>query len=208
MTKSASTPTVAGVVLAGGLSRRMGADKALIDLAGRSLIDHVVGRFRPQVAALAINANGDASRFAQFGLPVLPDPMPGFQGPLAGILAGLQWAQQSGKTFVASVPADTPFTPANLVPRLLAGIGSAEIAVAASDDGRDHPTVALWRVSLANDLAAWLARGGDRAVHAWIRARRAVHVAFADGGVGDPFFNVNTPADLERAVERLKREQA
>jgi molybdopterin-guanine dinucleotide biosynthesis protein A len=208
MMSSATAAPVVGVILAGGLSRRMGADKAFIDLAGRPLIDRVVGRLQPQVAALAINANGDASRFAQFGLPVLPDPIPDFQGPLAGILAGLQWAQQSGKTFVASVPADTPFAPADLVLRLLAGIRSAEIAVAASDDGKDHPTVALWRVSLANDLAAWLARGGDRAVRAWISTRRAVQVAFADGDGGDPFFNVNTPADLERAVERLKREQA
>ncbi len=201
--------SVAGVVLAGGLSRRMGGDdKALADLCGRPMIEHVVTRLRPQVSALAVNANGDATRFAALGLPVLPDPVAGFVGPLAGLLAGLQWARRSAMSHLVTVPADTPFVPADLVARLGEGIKKAEIAVAASRDGTDHPTVALWSVALADDLVAWLEQGKDRAVRAWIGARRAVTVAFPGDGADDPFFNVNTPADLARAVERLRRPEA
>jgi len=208
MTNSNLVAEVAGIVLAGGQSKRMGADKALVMLGANTLIDHSVARLRPQVAALAINANCDPARFAQFGVPILSDPIPGFQGPLAGILAGMRWAQQAGKSFAATVPADTPFAPGNLVARLRAGIGDAEIAVATSRDGTDHPTVALWRVSLAEDLASWLEQGSDRAVRTWIGARRASRVEFPDDAGGDPFFNVNTPADLETAAARLRTERA
>lgn len=200
-----SDVAVAGVILAGGLSRRMGGgDKSLADLADRPMIGHVIARLRPQVAALAVNANGDPARFVAFGLPVLPDPLGGFGGPLAGLLAGLQWAKRADIPLAATVPADTPFVSNDLVQRLQGGIGTAEIAVARSR-GIMHPTIALWRASLADDLARWLRDRDHRAVHAWIETRRTMAVDFADGDDGDPFFNVNTPADLESARNRMKK---
>lgn len=202
------TPPVAGVILAGGQSRRMGRDKALAVLGGRPLIAHVAARLRPQVTALAISANGEPARFADLGVPILPDPIVGFPGPLAGVLAGLIWARRSGESLLATVPVDTPFLPHDLVARLTAALGDAEAAVATSQGGADHPTVALWRTDLADDLAAWLAGGGDRAVRAWHSGRRTLNVVFADGGGDDPFFNINTPADLDRAAERWRKEQA
>ncbi len=201
---SAAVSSIAGVVLAGGLSRRMGGgDKSLALLAGRPMIGHVIARLRPQVASLAINANGNPARFAGFGLPVLPDPLSGFVGPLAGLLAAMQWARQADMPLVVTAPADTPFLPEDLVTQLHHGIGTAEIAVARSHDAI-HPTIALWSVSLADSLAAWLSDPDHRAVHAWIETRRAVAVGFADDEGGDPFFNVNTPADLESAEARMR----
>jgi molybdopterin-guanine dinucleotide biosynthesis protein A len=181
-----------------------GGDKALAELAGRPMIAHVIARLRPQVAALAVNANGDPMRFAAFGLPVLPDPVGGFVGPLAGLLAAMQWARRADMQLVVTAPADTPFLPGNLVTRLHDGIGTAEIAVAHSR-GAEHPTIALWRTSLADDLARWLRNDDHRAVHAWIGIRRAVAVDFPDCDEGDPFFNVNTPADLESARNRVRK---
>ena len=196
---------IAGVIIAGGLSRRMGGgDKSLADLAGQPMIGHVIARLRPQVAALAVNANGDPMRFAAFGLPVLPDPVGGFVGPLAGLLAAMQWARRADMQLVVTAPADTPFLPEYLVTRLHDGIGTAEIAVAHSR-GAEHPTIALWRTSLADDLARWLRNDDHRAVHAWIGIRRAVAVDFPDCDEGDPFFNVNTPADLESARNRVRK---
>lgn len=207
MTLDVNISDVAAVVLAGGLSRRMGTDKALAMLGGRPLMRHVVARLAPQVATLAVNANGDTARFAPFGLPVLPDPIPDFQGPLAGILAAMHWAQDLRKTYVLTVPADAPFIPADLAAQMRTGIGDAEAAVATSHNGEDHPTVALWRASLAGELAAWLKAGTERSVRAWIATRRSARIAFADGTGGDPFFNVNTPEDLARAAERFNRER-
>jgi molybdopterin-guanine dinucleotide biosynthesis protein A len=199
---------IAGVILAGGLSRRMGGvDKPLAGLAGKPMIGHVIARLRPQVSALAINANGDPARFAEFGLPVLPDPVGGFVGPLAGLLAALRWARQSNTPLVVTAPADTPFLAENLIKRLHDFIGTAEIAVARSR-GEAHPTIALWSVSLADDLAHWLRDGTDRAVHVWIGTRNMVAVDFADDAEGDPFFNVNTPADIELAEARMRNHAA
>jgi molybdopterin-guanine dinucleotide biosynthesis protein A len=196
--------SIAGVILAGGLSRRMGGvDKPLAVLNGTPMIGHVIARLRPQVSALAINANGDPARFAEFGLPVLPDPIAGFIGPLAGLLAALQWAKQSDTPHVVTAPADTPFLPENLVKRLYDFIDTAEIAVARFR-GEAHPTIALWSVSLADDLSHWLRDGTDRAVHVWIGTRRAVAVDFTDDENRDPFFNVNAPADLEQAEARVR----
>jgi molybdopterin-guanine dinucleotide biosynthesis protein A len=201
-------PAVAGMILAGGLSRRMGGgDKALVDLGGQPMIGHVIARIRPQASALAIGANGNPARFARFGLPVLPDPIEGFAGPLAGVLAGLQWARQIGAQFLVTAPADNPFLPSDLVRRLLDCIGTAEGAVARSR-GILQPTAALWRASLARDLAAWLCDENRRAVHDWIEARRTVTVDFPDDENGDRFFNVNTPADLETARHRAQRDVA
>jgi len=159
-----------------------------------------VARVRPQVDALALNANGDAGRFAAFGLPVLADTVPGHPGPLAGVLAGMRWAAGLGAADLLSVPTDTPFLPGDLVARLVAGRGAAAVACAASG-GFVHPVVALWRVGLADALEAALA-AGTRRVEGWMRARGLAEVDFADEG-GDPFANVNTPEELSAAQARL-----
>jgi molybdopterin-guanine dinucleotide biosynthesis protein A len=197
-----AAPTVA-VVLAGGRATRMGGgDKALRMLGGRALLDHVLARVGPQVAGVALNANGDPARFAAWGLPVLGDPVAGFPGPLAGVLAGLVWAREFGAVDILVVPTDTPFLPADLVVRLRAGRGGAAVACAVSA-GRVHPVVGLWRVELAGALEAGLA-SGERRVETWLRARGLAEVGFpADAGGGDAFANVNTPEELADAARRL-----
>jgi len=160
----------------------------------------VIDRLRPQVAAMALNANGDPARFAQFGLPVVPDPVDGHAGPLAGVLAGMDWAAGRGATHVATVAGDTPFFPHDLVTRLMAGAGPAAIGMAATPDGL-QPTFGLWPVALRGDLALAL-EAGTRKVAAWADAAGAVPVAFQNA---DAFFNVNTPDDLAQAQARLER---
>lgn len=189
-----------GVILAGGQARRMGGgDKALVRLGGRSLLDHVAGRIGPQVARLALNANGDAARFVGAGLPVLPDPVVGYPGPLAGVLAALDWAVAAGVPHVVTVACDTPFLPCDLVPRLiLAADGGPAVA---GSGGRLHPTAALWPVALRAPLARALAEGEARVGH-WAMAQGAAVAEFAPGPP-DPFLNLNTPADLAAAEGRL-----
>ena len=145
-----------GIILAGGQGRRMGADKALLPLAGRPLLAHVIDRLEPQVERLAISANGDPARFARFGLPVLPDDTP--LGPLSGILAGLTWAADQGADAMVSAPVDAPFLPGDLTPRLILAADGPHLALARSGD-RLHPACALWPVSLATALAAFLISG-------------------------------------------------
>jgi molybdopterin-guanine dinucleotide biosynthesis protein A len=194
---------VAGLLLAGGQSRRMGGgDKALRLLAGRSLLAHVVDRLRPQVATLVLNANGDPARFAGFGLPVLADGVPDFAGPLAGILAGLDWAarHRPDLSHIASVATDAPFLPRDLVARLAAGLeaANADLACAASG-GRAHPVFGLWPVRLREDLRAALCGEGVRKVDRWTSRYRVATVPFSDQPI-DPFFNANRPEDLEAAA--------
>ena len=191
-----------GVILAGGRSRRMGGgDKALLPLAGRPLIAHVIDRLAPQVAALAINANGAPERFAPFALPVIGDSVAGFAGPLAGVLAGLEYARARGHEQIVTAAADTPFLPRDLVARLQGGIGGCSVALAANanEDGRiwRHPTFGLWRVSLIESLREALA-AGTRKVVAFTDAQACAEVMFPAAGP-DPFFNVNTPEDMARA---------
>ena len=193
-----------GVILAGGLARRMGGgDKGLLDLGGRSLLGHVIDRIEPQVAALALNANGDAGRFADFGLTVLPDTVAGFPGPLAGVLAGLDWAAEQGGDAIVTAAADTPFLPPDLVPRLLhaAEDMAHPLALAATTDPERglsrHPTFGLWPVALRDDLRAAL-EGGLRKVVQWSDAHGG-RIAEFPATPFDPFFNVNTPDDLNRA---------
>lgn len=200
---------IAGVVLAGGLSRRMGGgDKGLRTLGQRSVLDHVVSRLRPQVGPLALNANGDPARFAHLGLPVLPDTMEGFAGPLAGVLAGLEWAASlPGCTGLVTAAGDTPFLPADLVSRLARAAGGQERIAVAASGGRRHPVFALWPLAVRYDLADALA-GGERRVSAFIERHPHVTAAFAmattaGGRPRDPFFNVNTPEDLEEAEAML-----
>jgi len=187
----------AGILLAGGLATRMGGgDKSLKLLDGRPILTHVIDRIRPQVSALALNANGDPARLAEFGLPVVPDAMPDFPGPLAGIQAGMAWARAHEIADIVSTPTDSPFLPADLVECLLAARGDADIAVARSE-GNVHPVVALWPARLADELHRAIDEGMRR-----VREFAGRHtVAYADFPVGihDPFLNINRPEDLERA---------
>lgn len=195
-----------GVLLAGGLARRMGGgDKALRRLGGRTLLDHVVAAVAPQCRALVLNANGPPERFAGCGLPVVADPVAGHPGPLAGVLAGMRWAaaQYPDAADVLSVPADTLFLPGDLVARLLEARRRDGGAIAcAASGGRVHPAVALWPVVLAEALEAAL-RSGVRRVGDWARGQGLALAVFDDAGT-DPFFNVNSAEDLA-AAERLLR---
>ena len=192
-----------GLILAGGGGRRMGgADKALVTLAGRPLVSHVQARLAPQVAGCAISANGDPGRLDFACLTVLPDPPPGDQGPLAGVLAGLDWAAGQGAAALVTVAVDTPFVPLDLVRRLAGaarGMGAPlAVATAPDDTGqvRTHPACALWPVALRDDLRAAL-RQGVRRLGAWAEEMGARQAFFADGTRG--FYNVNRPEDLARA---------
>jgi molybdopterin-guanine dinucleotide biosynthesis protein A len=176
-----------------------GGDKPLLRLGTGTLLSHVIERFSPQVAALALSANGDGARFARFGLPVLPDADADRAGPLAGILAGLDWAAALGAEAVVSAAGDTPFLPPDLVPRLLLAANGGP-ALAATARGR-HPTFGLWPISLRDDLRAALARG-ERRVADFADLHRAEVASFRDQPF-DPFFNVNTPDDLIRARAML-----
>ena len=198
---------VIGVLLAGGQSRRMGGgDKTLLQLGGKPILGRVIDRLAPQVDALVLNANGDPSRFAAFGLPVVPDVVEGFAGPLAGVLTGLDYAreQHPEAEWVVTAATDAPFLPRDLVARLLAAVEDAGADLAcASSDGRVHPVIGLWPVRLADDLRAAMAEG-VRKVDVWTARHRLVEVPFATDPV-DPFFNANRPDDLAEA-ERLLAE--
>ena len=193
-------PVTAIVILAGGKASRLGGgDKGLRTIGGETLLARILARLGP--ARAAINANGDPARFAEFGLPVLPDPIPEQPGPLAGVLAAMEWA---GEGYVATVPGDAPFLPRDLLARLAAerDAAGAEIAVAESG-GQIHPVVALWPVARAAELRRAIVEEGLRKVERWIDRHRAVRVEFPVEPV-DPFFNVNRPEDLDEA-ERLCR---
>ncbi|MDW6023696.1 molybdenum cofactor guanylyltransferase MobA [Mesorhizobium sp. BAC0120] len=201
----------AAIVLAGGRSARMGGgDKSLLTLGGRPLLSHVLDRLIPQADKIAISANGDPSRFAQFGLPVLPDTMEGYLGPLAGLLAGMDWAQATGAAQIASVPTDSPFIPADLTARLMSSASPDRPALAASG-GKHHPVVGLWPVALAGRLRDFLESGATYKVSAFAQECGAVLVDFPvialTGDNVDPFFNVNTPEDLSLAEKVLEETQ-
>jgi molybdopterin-guanine dinucleotide biosynthesis protein A len=200
---------ILGLLLAGGLSRRMGGgDKALRVLGGRTLLDHVIDRVEPQVAGLVLNANGDPDRFAHFGLPVVADSIPDFAGPLAGILAGLDWAAANRPDCpdIVSVPTDAPFLPRDLVARLVREReeAGADLACAASG-GRAHPVVGLWPVRLREALRAAVIAEEVRKVDIWTGRYRLAIVDVPEARPGlDPFFNSNRPGDLDRAAELLR----
>ena len=194
-----------GVVLAGGLARRMGGgDKARLRIGGRTIIERVLARLKPQCAALILNANGDPARFADTGLAVVPDSVPDFAGPLAGILAGLDWAAKEAPDIadIVTVPGDCPFLPEDLVARLSAARSrkGAPLACARSGEWR-HPVVGLWPVALRGDLRHALVAEGLRKIEAWT-ARHGVAVADWPAAPIDPFFNINTPEDAAEA-ERI-----
>lgn len=192
----------AGVILAGGRATRMGGgDKGLRSVAGQPLLDRVIDRLSAQCGPLALNANGDPARFARYGLPVLPDSIPDHPGPLAGVLAGLDWAAAQGVDSIVTAAADTPFFPLTLVADLRAAAGPAGLALAASRDAdglHRQPTFGLWPVALRDDLRAALA-DGLRKIVLWTDRHDAGTAVF-DATGQDPFFNVNRPADLETAA--------
>ena len=198
----------AGVILAGGRSARMGGgDKFLLDLAGKPILQHVINRLAPQVSTLAINANGDALRLAKFDLPVIADSIGGFAGPLAGVLAGMDWAADNGFKQIVTVAADTPFFPKHLVVALRLGLEADQtlLAMATTPDNirpfNRHPTFGLWDVSLREDLRQAL-HDGLRKVVQWTNPQGCANVLF-DGFEFDPFFNVNTPKDLAIARSEM-----
>jgi molybdenum cofactor guanylyltransferase len=191
--------TIAGVLLAGGLSRRMGGgDKCLRPLGSSTILAHVIARAAPQVAALALNANGDPARFAQYRLPIVADSIPGFAGPLAGVLAGLDWAAANGAgaSHVVSFATDAPFLPRDLVARFVAAraLEGADLVCAASG-GRSHPVFGLWPVALRDELRRAMSEEGIRKVDAWTSRYRLAVVDYPADPF-DPFFNTNRPDDL------------
>jgi molybdopterin-guanine dinucleotide biosynthesis protein A len=198
---------IVGVLLCGGQSRRMGGgDKSLRQLAGRSLIGHVVARLRPQVGPLVLNANGDPARFAHLQLPVVQDVVAGHAGPLAGVLSGMTWAAEAAPdcAWVATVATDAPFIPHDLILRLTEAVTAegADMACAASG-GRAHPVFALWPVRLAAALRRALVAEGIRKVDQWTARYRLTSVSFSTDPV-DPFFNINRPEDLAEAETILR----
>lgn len=198
-----------GVILAGGQARRMGGgDKGLLMLDGQSLLSRVSARLSPQVSGLALNANGDPARFLDYNLPILADSVANYPGPLAGVLAGLDWAAEQGAETIVTVAADTPFFPTTLVPRLIeASVGMAHplVLAATPDVARGyirHPTFGLWPVALRDDLRAALGEG-LRKVVMWTILHNGREALFSEDQT-DLFFNVNTPDDLAQAREFLK----
>ena len=199
---------IAGLVLAGGLSRRMGGgNKALRDLGGRPMIAHVIARLAPQVGHLAINANVEPSIYSAYGLPVLPDCIAGHAGPLAGVLTGLEWAAHlPGVTHLVTAATDTPFFPADLVQLFVSHRAPGRIVLARSGGNR-HPVFGLWPVVLRQDLSEWLGSSDTMKVLAFVQRH---DFAFCDfepesSGALDPFFNANTPEELAEAESHLAR---
>ncbi len=177
----------------------MGADKALIPLAGQTLLSHAIARLEPQVERLAISANGDAARLAAYGLPVLPDETP--LGPLSGILAALRWAAPLGATAVVTLAVDTPFAPGDLVPQLCLAAETAPDALAIAHAAKDHPTCGIWPITLTEPLAAFLASGAKHKVLAFTDAHHAARAHFPDEAA---FQNLNTPEDLALAEALIR----
>lgn len=204
---SASLPAV---VLGGGLSRRMGSPKFGLQLGGQTMLTRIVARLRPQVTSVAVNLNADPAGAIDRGVLVIADTVPGFLGPLAGVLTAMRHvaATNPAASHVVVVPTDTPFFPDNLVTRMVAGLTEhQQIAVAASN-GQMHPLFGLWPVALADELETFLTSDPKRRVRAFIERHPSVTVDFpliaTAEGAFDPFFNVNTPEDLTDAAQWLR----
>jgi len=195
---------IAGIILAGGRSSRMRADKALTPLAGRPLIAHVLARLGPQVDFVAINANGDPGRFDGLGAPIVADPDPGaFAGPLAGLSAAMAFARARGAALLASAPCDAPSLPADLVTRLRRALDeTGASAAAARYAGQIEPMFALWRVTMQERIDAALALG-EASPRQLLARCGAASVDFDDAGGENPFENINDSADLAAAEARL-----
>jgi molybdopterin-guanine dinucleotide biosynthesis protein A len=197
-------PQTLGVVLSGGRARRMGGgDKAHIAIGGVSILERELARLRPQCSGIIINANSDPARFAATGLPVIADSVPDFAGPLAGILAGLDWAAANipAIAWVISAPSDCPFLPRDLVARLHEARAAANATLACASSGeRRHPVIAIWPLHLRDDLRRAIIADGIRKVGEWA-ARYPVAVAEWPTSPVDPFFNVNTPEEAAEAEQ-------
>jgi len=197
-----TNPPTLGLVLAGGLARRMGGgDKARISIGGKTILERVLACLKPQCTRLIINANGDPARFADTGLPVVADSVPDFAGPLAGILAGLDWAAANAPNceWLLSAPGDCPFLPKNLAARLHQTRAATGLPLACARSGEwRHPVVALWPVKLREDMRRALIDDGLRKIEIWT-ARHGIAIADWPATPIDPFFNVNTPEDAARA---------
>jgi molybdopterin-guanine dinucleotide biosynthesis protein A len=207
---SATIGPIAGVLLAGGRSSRIGGgDKCLLSLGGKPLLAHAIERLKPQVDILVLNANGDPKRFTSFGLPIIADESGGdHAGPLAGLLAGMEWADAEAPNmrFIVTVPTDTPFFPMDLVARLIEAQQGREVpAIAASETG-EHPVFGIWPVALAATLRRDLASGKRKTID-WANAQGAATARFAPAQIQgreiDPFFNINEAAELAKAEALL-----
>ncbi|NDA08210.1 MAG: molybdenum cofactor guanylyltransferase MobA [Alphaproteobacteria bacterium] len=199
-----SVQAVLGVILAGGLGRRMGGgDKPMTDLGGRSILDHVLERARPQCNGMIINANGDPGRFQHIGLPVVPDGLEGNPGPLAGVLAAMDWAAINAPemSHIMSFAGDAPFIPRDLVEKLLEPLAAGADMARAKSFGQRHPVFAVWPVSIRADLRDKLVNHEMRKIDLYTSAYDIKEVDFS--GVPDPFFNINTPEDRDEAVRIL-----
>lgn len=199
---------IVGLLLAGGLARRMGGgDKALKKLGGRTVLQRIIDTIFPQVSTLLLNANGDPERFAEYGLPVVPDVIEGFAGPLAGVLTGLEWMAENRPEarWLLTVPSDAPFMPKDLVVRLKSEMerNNGQLACA-STNGRTHPVVGLWPVALKDDLRKAMVEEDMRKIDLWTARYNIVHVAFSTDPV-DPFFNANRPEDFAEAEALLAK---
>jgi molybdopterin-guanine dinucleotide biosynthesis protein A len=204
-------PHTIGLILAGGQARRMGGvDKAFIELGGKPLLEHAIARARPQVSDLLISANGDPSRFARFGFPVLADRVQGFLGPLAGILTGLEWmrANRPDARWLASFACDCPFFPTNMVERLVKMAIERRIWITmAASAGRHHPVFAVWSAEISDSAESVLVQGGYRKMDDWTAAFTHRRLIFRARPF-DPFFNINTPDDVAKAETLLAAEPA
>jgi molybdenum cofactor guanylyltransferase len=208
MTEVSIAP-IAGVLLAGGRSTRVGGgDKCLLQLRGKPLLAYAIEGLKPQVDMLVLNANGDAKRFASFGLPVIADESGDYAGPLAGLLAGMDWANTEAPNmhFIITVPTDTPFFPQDLVARLVEARQGREVPAIAASDAGEHPVFGMWPVALAGTLRRDLASGTRKTLD-WALAQGAVTARFPratiQGRVVDPFFNINESTDLAEAEALL-----
>ena len=207
MTEFSTTKKIAGVILAGGLARRMGGgDKSLLKLGDRPLLDKVIARAGSQVDTLLLNANGDPTRFSSYGLPIAADVVPDFAGPLAGILTGMHWVRDNAPEceWLVSFASDTPFFPKDLVARMMqeAEAENAPLACAVSDR-RNHPVFGLWSVSLLDDLHKAVVDEEMRKIMRWTDRYKCSQVEFSTQPF-DPFFNINRPEDLQAAEQLLK----
>jgi molybdopterin-guanine dinucleotide biosynthesis protein A len=195
-------PNICGLLLAGGQSRRMGGgDKCLMELGGQTLLRRLIATAAPQVGPLVLNTNSDPALFRDYGLPVAPDVVDGYAGPLAGVLTGLEWAAANAPhcDWVASFASDAPFAPTDLVSRMRTAIEREDSDMAcASSAGRDHPVFALWPVRLAAELRAAVVTEGVRKVDTWTARYTLARAEFGTAD-GDPFFNINRPEDLAAA---------
>lgn len=204
---------ILGVILAGGQARRLGGgDKALQELAGKPLLAHAIERLAPQVSQIIINANGDPARFDSFRVPVVADTVEGFAGPLAGVLAGMDWAAVNAPDceWIVTCATDAPFFPGDLVARLVAAVAEGADMACAETNGRTHPVFGLWPVRLREDLRHALVEEDIRKVDRWTARYALAEVSFPVPVV-DPFFNINRPEDMleaERIVADLNGSKA